>query len=146
MEIRFRVDPNGSPVDHDYLVDRVAVEWAYDADEYTLLNDAVEKDVRKMRAIFVVEGVFESTNGSTKTKGDLLLDLLRGADTIRFFPDKANAAVWADVIPDVSRADRLLATRFGMIQRGTELRLKEATWHDPSDAILDQFAQLTPLT
>jgi len=143
-EIRFRYDPAGTPVDHDFYAADVRVEWELDASEYTYLNNSSEVDVRKIRPVFVVTGVLETTNSSSKTFGQILLDLLKSTTTIRFFPDKSNSAVYSNVVPDVSHRSTLMAMKLGIINKSVELHLKQASWNDPADAILNDFAQLIP--
>lgn len=146
MESRFTYDPSGTPSARDYYTDRVVVRWEVDADEYTLLDDSVHMDVRLVRPVFEVEAVFEQTAGTATTPGALLLDLLKGSTTVRFYPDASNASVYADVVPDIGHQPTLMATVFGMVERRAVLRFKANQWYAPSDALMAQFAALTPLT
>lgn len=146
MQSRFTYDPTGTPAAKDYLTDQVSVGFVYDADEYSYLDGTVEVDVRRVRLVFEVSGVFEQQAGTDKTGGELLLDMLKQATTIRFFPDKDDTTAYADIVPDISSTDTLLATRLGVKRRGMVLRFLSKGWYDATDSMLPNFADLTPPT
>lgn len=131
--------------DYDYQTDRVQIKWDRGASDYRRLDEVVDIDRRKQRAIIVFESVLVSQNANSTNVGAAELyqlmetEVVQNDNTVTFIPDTSISSGFntnppqINVVPVQGGRPIVYKKKKGSKRLMRSMRVQSDTWLDPTD-------------